>query len=189
MGRSELTIGEAFDELLAAARNGYPRGFDLLYSQFAPAVTALARVRGSSEPEEIANDVFAAAFSRLDTFSGDSQAFKAWLFTITRRRVVDEHRRAASRPATVHDDFVGSDVFGGDAEQDALREFGTQWVQRMFAGLPPDQREVLFLRLACGLTLETVGEITGKSVGAVKQLQRRALIRLRKRISREGITL
>jgi RNA polymerase sigma-70 factor (ECF subfamily) len=42
-----------------------------------------------------------------------------------------------------------------------------------------DQREVLALRIVAGLTVEQVADIMGKSAGAVKQLQRRALITLR----------
>jgi RNA polymerase sigma-70 factor (ECF subfamily) len=60
-----------------------------------------------------------------------------------------------------------------------MERVAPQEVQDLLSVLPDEQREVLTLRLVAGLTVEQSAEVMGKSSGAVKQLQRRALIRLR----------
>ena len=58
----------------------------------------------------------------------------------------------------------------------------------MLASLSPDQRAVLLLRVIGDLSLEQVAEALGKRTGAVKQLQRRGLIAVRKALSQKGVT-
>jgi RNA polymerase sigma-70 factor (ECF subfamily) len=59
----------------------------------------------------------------------------------------------------------------------------------LLAGLNEDQRTVVALRVVGQLSLEETADVTGKSVGAVKQLQRRGLLALRHRVlAREGVT-
>ena len=74
-------------------------------------------------------------------------------------------------------------------EDDALVSLATQRVRERIADLPPDQRDVLLLRILGDLTIEQIAVALGKSDGAVKALQRRALAALRKRIEREGVPL
>lgn len=152
-------------------------------------VAGFARFRGSPEPEEIANDVFMAAFAGLRKFTGGEAQFRSWIFTIARRRLVDERRRIAARPAEARSDVESFDRAGGDAEQEAIEAIEAAWVLRMCATLPTDQREVVYLRTAAGLSLRQVSTVMGKSVGAVKQLQRRGLLALRERVDQEGVTL
>jgi RNA polymerase sigma-70 factor (ECF subfamily) len=81
------------------------------------------------------------------------------------------------------------DQVGGNAEHEAVEAMEAAWVVRMCAALPADQREVVYLRVAADLSLRQVADVMGKSVGAVKQLQRRGLMALRERVEREGVTL
>jgi RNA polymerase sigma-70 factor (ECF subfamily) len=62
-------------------------------------------------------------------------------------------------------------------------------VQRLSARLSADQRTVLLLRIVADLTAEEVAQITGKTVGAVRALQRRGLDALRRLIAKEGVQL
>jgi RNA polymerase sigma-70 factor (ECF subfamily) len=55
--------------------------------------------------------------------------------------------------------------------------------------LSPDQQTVLLLRLFAELTIEEVATVIGKRPGAVKQLQRRGLVALRRELREEGVTL
>ena len=71
---------------------------------------------------------------------------------------------------------------GGDVEVDALTLIGTRSVHEVCAGLPDTQRDVLLLRILADLTVEQVADVLGKTVPAVKALQRRALATLRSEI-------
>lgn len=184
-----LSIGDEFDVVLDAARAGASWAFERLYHDIAPAVTGYARVQGSTEPEDLCSEVFMGVFAGLASFEGSEQQFRSWVFTIAHRRLTDERRRRARRPVTPVEDVTVLDRAGGNAEQDALDAVGSRDVRRLCAELTGEQRDVLLLRIVADLTVEQIATVTGRSVGAVKALQRRALSALRKKIAREGVPL
>jgi RNA polymerase sigma-70 factor (ECF subfamily) len=174
--------------VLHAARGGAPWAFERLYEDLAPAVAGYLRVQRASEPEDLVSEVFLGVFRGLASFHGTEKQFRSWVFTIAHRRLLDERRRAARRP---HLETVDAEVraMGGDVEREAFDSLGSQWVYDVCARLSSDQRTVLLLRVIADLSVEEVGRITGKSAGAVKALQRRALEALRRKLTREGVRL
>ena len=66
------------------------------------------------------------------------------------------------------------------AEDQLMAAQGSTNMKELLGTLQPDQQEVLALRVVADLSVETTAEIMGKTPGAIKQLQRRALCRLRK---------
>ncbi len=78
---------------------------------------------------------------------------------------------------------------GGDVEREAIDSLGQQWVVSVCAQLSTDQRTVLLLRVITDLSITEVARATGKTVGAVKALQRRAIEVLRRRLVREKVLL
>jgi RNA polymerase sigma-70 factor (ECF subfamily) len=174
--------------VLHAARGGAPWAFERLYEDLAPAVAGYLRVQRASEPEDLVSEVFLGVFRGLASFQGTEKQFRSWVFTIAHRRLLDERRRAARRP---HLETVDAEVgaLGGDVEREAFDSLGSQWVYDVCARLSSDQRTVLLLRVIADLSVEEVGRITGKSAGAVKALQRRALEALRRKLTREGVRL
>jgi RNA polymerase sigma factor (sigma-70 family) len=161
----------------------------VLYAALSGPVLGFCRARGVAEPEDVASEVFLAAFTSLNGFIGDEQQFRSWLFTIAHRRIVDSFRRDSRRPVTTpyHPEFDDRLVASG--EDDALVSLATQRVRDRLEALPVDQRDVLLLRILGDLTIEQIAGVLGKSEGAVKALQRRALASLRKRIELEGVPL
>ena len=65
----------------------------------------------------------------------------------------------------------------------------TERVRRLCDALPPDQRDVLLLRMVAGMTVEQAAEALGKPPGAVKSLQHRAVAALRKQFDPEAVSL
>lgn len=181
-GRREI-IGEDFEDVLDAARFGAPWAFERLYSELAPVVAGYLRLQGSAEPEDLTSEVFMGVFAGLGSFEGTEPQFRSWVFTIAHRRLVDERRRAARRPSEPTADPESLDRPGGDAEQEALDALGLRRVYELCAELSTDQREVLLLRIVGDLTVEQVAQVTGKTAGGVKALQRRGLTALRKKIT------
>jgi RNA polymerase sigma-70 factor (ECF subfamily) len=183
-----LALGEVFPEVLEAARRGVPLAFERLYADLAPAVAGYLRVQRALEPEDLTSEVFLGVFRGLGTFDGTEQQFRSWVFTIAHRRLQDERRRIARQPHVAGVE-TETTMPAGDVEREALEALGEQWVIGLCARLSADQRTVLLLRVVADLTAEEVARITGKSVGAVKALQRRALDALRKKLAREGVPL
>jgi RNA polymerase sigma-70 factor (ECF subfamily) len=172
-----------FGAVLARAREGCPDSTRWLYESVAGRVCGYLRVHGASEPEDLTNEVFLRVFDHLDGFAGDEAGYRSWVFTITHRLLVDDTRRRARRVETVE---LGAPVLdtvrGGDAEADALDAVGEHDVAAVIAQLVPDQREVLTLRVVGDLTVDEVAAVLGKSRGAVKAVQRRAVAALRRRL-------
>lgn len=182
-------LGEAFPDVLAAAQVGAAWAFERLWRDLAPLVAAYARAHGAAEPDDLTSEVFLGVFRGLPAFTGDERAFRSWVLVIAHRRILDEHRRRSRRPAVADADLSGVDVPGGDAEADALTALGSRRVRAVLEALPPDQRDVLVLRILGDLTLAQVAEIVGKREGAVKALQRRGLERLRRVLREEAVAL
>ena len=72
------------------------------------------------------------------------------------------------------------------AEDRVMDSMGHSPIVHLVERLNPEQREVILLRIVADLPLENVASIMGKSVGSIKQLQRRALISLKNHVTTSG---
>lgn len=183
-----MAFGESFPGVLAAARAGAEWAWDALYRELAPPLLGYLRAGGAAEPEDVLGEVFLQIVRDLRRFEGGEDSFRAWAYTITHHRLLDARRRGARRPVASQA-VVGEDAIGGDVEQEALAKLGDERVRRLLAGLTFEQRSVLLLRVVGDLTVEQVAPIVGRTPGAVKALQRRALVILRREITRLDVTL
>jgi RNA polymerase sigma-70 factor (ECF subfamily) len=187
-------MGEAFASVLAAARLGEAWAFERIYGDLAASILGYLRAQGASEPEDLAQEVFVGLVRNLARFDGDEAAFRSWVFTIAHRRLTDDRRR---RGRSKED--VGGEAFeptgptpaamvSADAADEALANLGSERALELLEKLTGDQREVVVLRILADLSGAQVAEIVGKNEGAVKTLQRRALVRLAKELEREGVS-
>ena len=172
-----------FDELLDRARRGDGAALADLWRGHAPAVSRFVRAAAAEDPDAVVSDAFLGAFAGLGRFHGDETGFRALLFTIARRRLVDEARSRSRRVPTT--DWQATD--GPTAPSVETEIFGSSTgspeVLELVRGLPPDQRDVVLLRLVADLPIAAVASILGKRPGAVKSLQRRALDSLRRQLT------
>ena len=188
-GQRPVRIGEQFPSVLAAAQSGGSWAFDRLYRAFAPSVVGYLRMQGVDDAEDLTNEVFLNVFTALGSFTGDEAQFRSWMFTIAHRRLVDERRRSSRRPRIATEEASEQSDAGGDVEDEVLRRLSVERVRRLCDRLAPDQRDVLLLRMLSAMTVEQAAEALGKSPTAVKALQRRALVAIRRLIEREGVSL
>jgi RNA polymerase sigma-70 factor, ECF subfamily len=158
------SLGDQFQGILAAAQEGGEWAVAILYRWLHPAMVSYLRARAGDEAEDLASETWIAVARGLTRFSGDEAAFRSWVFTIAHRRVIDHHRATARRPRTktLH-------ATEGDQRDGPLV-------------LPPDQAEIILLRVLAGLPTEDVAAITGRRPGTVRVLQHRALRRLADRL-------
>jgi len=174
---------EPFHAILAAAQAGARWANTELWKEYAPAVAAFARARGSREPDDLTSEVFLAVFDRLGAFRGGETEFRAFVFTIAYRRLTDELRRRGRRGE--HEEWQQKldERRAPSAEEEAIGRLGDRTARELIDSLAPDQRDVMVLRILGDLTVEQVAVVVGKRPGAVKALQRRALESMRRRIS------
>lgn len=164
--------------MLAQARAGRAGALEAIYRELHPHVLAYLRVHARDEAEDLAADTFVALASALPKFSGDWDGMRALVFTIARRRAQDHARRAIRRRTDPTDSAEIPLPSSRDASGGALDHLGDEDARRLVAGLPPDQAQVILLRVLGDLSVERTAQILGKRPGAVRGLQLRALRRL-----------
>lgn len=171
---------EGFEDLLLAAGTGGEWAWTRIYNELAPKIVGYLRAHGAADPEDVAGEVFLQAVRGLSSFRGDERDFRAWMFTIAHRRLVDDRRRRRRRPvdATPPDVVERAAGAGGDVEDDAEARMAHVAVRAAIDELPVEQRSVVLLRIIGDLTIDEIARAVGKQPGAVKALQRRGLRRL-----------
>jgi RNA polymerase sigma factor (sigma-70 family) len=186
-----MAIGVGFPDVLRGARAGADWAFEALYRELAPSVLGYLRGQGAAEPEDLASEVFVGMVRNIGSFQGDEQAFRAWVFSIAHHRLIDHRRRLSRRPERLTDpaEFTRPMAEGlvGDAEREIEGRIAGP-AARAVLSLSPDQRAVVLLRVVADLSVADVSSVLGKSEGAVKALQRRALRRLARELEGEGVS-
>lgn len=171
---------------MAPGDDGCAPTFTAVYQSLSRAVAGYLRAGGVDDPEAVTHDVFLALYPKLGSVHGGAEGIRVLVFSIAHARLVDHHRRRAKTADPVEYDpgrdhrrsaSAEEQVVDGDAEANAVA---------MLAGLSPDHREVLRLRIIAELSVNEVAGIMRKSPAAIMQLQRRALASLRKQLTVES---
>jgi RNA polymerase sigma-70 factor, ECF subfamily len=178
--------GRTFGDILAAAKRGEEWAVGALWRQYQPLLLRYLRGVCAGAEEDVASETWISVGDGLHRFGGDENGFRAWLFTLARRRAIDHTRRAARTAVPV--DRIPEQV-GGDTVQDELaRSEGVALTLRYLSRLPLEQREVVLLRTVGGFDVDDVASIMGKRSGAVRVMHHRALKHLAKAIQDAEVT-
>jgi RNA polymerase sigma-70 factor, ECF subfamily len=168
---------------LDGARRREPGAVTRVYTAYAPALFRffLAEVGDRQEAQDLVGTVFVSAIEGLPRFRGPIQALGGWLFQIARHDLYDFRRKQArSRLEPLEEKLDEAALAAGalDPEELAIERLEGTRVMAALRELSFDQREVLLLRMAAGLTAPEVADLLGKTTGAVKALQHRGLASL-----------
>lgn len=160
------------EDALVRARAGDRDAFGDIWTVLAPRVSGYLRGRGVVDVDDVTSEVFLAAFTSLQRFTGGAPQFRSWLFTIAHHKSVDEIRGRVPESAYEPEHDPRSVV---SAEDDVMQAVLGADVLRMLGALTDEQRDVLLLRVLADMSIEQVAETTGRTTGAVKQLYHRAI--------------
>lgn len=168
------------DPLIEGVRHRDPQAWAEIYERFGGQIYAffLHQVRAVHLAEDLTAGVFMEALQAPEKFRGSLSDLRAWLFRIGRNNLIDHFRRRPHNLVSIEDvDPAELDPLGeiADPEELALASIDRQRVLRAIEGLSPDQKDVLLLRLTGDLTSAQIAELLGKTTGAVKALQHRAV--------------
>jgi RNA polymerase sigma-70 factor, ECF subfamily len=179
-----------FGDVLHAAREGDEDALASLYRGIYPRFVRYGRAVTPANAEDVAADAWLDVARGLHRFHGDASDFRAWAFTIMRRRLLDLQRTAARRRTDPADPYELVDAAGGgNVEDEAMASLGATWAIRLIVGsLSPDQAEVVLLRVVGDLGVDQVAVIMGKRPGAIRVLQHRGLRRLAATLRHQGVT-
>ena len=154
-----------------------PAAFAQLYRRYVGPVHryVYSRVGNRADAEDLTAEVFMAALRGLPAYR-ERGAFAGWLFSIARRTVAGHHRRR--RPAQPLDGAADAPAPQLDPLAQALAQETFAELDRQLARLAEDQRGLLRLREAAGLSYREIGQVLGKREAAVKMAVHRLLGRL-----------
>jgi RNA polymerase sigma-70 factor (ECF subfamily) len=182
-------VDEHLDRALDAARSGDEAAVAVLFRAFQPQLLRYLRHYIPDAAEDVASETWLAAARALPRFAGGARDFRALLFAIARRRAVDVRRRRSRRVAEAPLEAAADPAAGDDPAGEAVGHLSAQEaIAQLVADLPPDQAEALLLRVVADLSVEQVAEVMGRSAGAVRVLQHRALRRLIRAAERGEVT-
>lgn len=136
------------------------------------------RIDDQSEAENLGGDVFLRALQSLDSFRGQGEQMRAWLFKIAHNLVVDHLRKMSKRKNVSINEMSIPD--GNPSVEDVVEtKLQIDQLSKALKQLTPAQREVIGLRFFAELSSAEAGKILGKSSGAVREMQRAAMETLR----------
>lgn len=190
LGWPDMPPDPPFEAVLVAARDGEGWALAELYRGTYPRILRYLLTVESAEAEDVACDTWLDIVRGLDRFDGDEAGLRAFAFTIARRRLVDLRRRRARRRTEPRDpkDLIRAGPTG-NVEEEALSSLATdRTVDLIVSSLPPEQAEIVLLRVIGSVDVDAVARIVGRRPGTVRVLQHRALRRLARVLQREGVT-
>src|ERR671936_276423 len=136
------------------------------------------------DAEDLTTQTFLKMLEAIGRFRWRSVPFSAWLFRIAHNVAMD-HFRATRRwqPEEVVPEPPGSEE--ASAEEEAMQSIGRTSMLELIEDLSPDQKQVLTLKFVFDFSNAEAAAVLGKTEGAIKSLQHRALTTLHKQISGE----
>ena len=169
------------DELAACverARAGDADAVAVLCQRFYPRVLRYMRYRVAADTaEDLTSEVFVRMLRNLRQQDG---SFHAWLYRIAERVVIDHRRQASAKKRQVMTEMTEQHEQQAGSHRDVGREVAARMdLEEAMEQLSDDQRQLVSLKFIEGLGNEDVAAVMGRSPGAIRILQYRALAALR----------
>lgn len=166
--------------LVQAARAGDAAAFGELYERYRDAIYrfCLARTGAAHDAEDLTADVFVKALRSIDRYQDRGLPFVAFLYRIARNAAIDRSR-TLKQPLSV-DGLVHEPASKQNVEIEASLAVEKSILLDALAKLKSEHRDVVVMRFIEGYSALEVAQVLGKTEGAIRTLQHRALERLRK---------
>src|SRR6202020_2608204 len=143
---TQHVVGDDFAAVLVAAQSGSEEHFAVLWRDANPALVRYLRVLVPDAAEDIAAETWVQVVRGLPRFTGDEGAWRAWLFTTARRRLLDQARLRRRHPAEPLDEINAAEMpRTTDTAQLALDNIATESAIALLSRLPVQQRDVIML--------------------------------------------
>jgi RNA polymerase sigma-70 factor, ECF subfamily len=169
--------------LVALAKEGDRRALEELYLLHFDRIYSYLQlsVGNRHDAEDLTNQTFIKMLESIDRFIWRQAPFSAWLFRIAHNLAMD-HFRAGRRWQPEEDPPESPDAVEASAEDTAMHTIGRQSMLGMIRDLSHDQQQVLTLKFVFNFSNGEVATILGKTEGAIKSLQHRALATLQRQL-------
>ena len=172
-------------EFLIRAIGGEASAFGLLYKHYQPQIYRFIyfKVGLREEAEDLPHQVFLNAWNNIEGYQFQGFPFSSWLYRIARNQVVDHYR--AAKPNTSSLDNVDTEIAAPLDDPIAAIEDKNNLtkIKMAISRLKPEYQEIIIMRFVEDMAVKEVASAMGKSEGAIKILQHRAVKSLKKLIN------
>jgi RNA polymerase sigma-70 factor (ECF subfamily) len=182
--RDEEALVEEW-EIVRRAQDYDEAALHSLYETYHPKVYnyAFLQMGDVQAAEDLAADVMLKMLESIRKYQFKGLPFSAWVFRIARNRLIDLHRRRRRRGEVDLSESLAGSLASPHAMAERALERGQ--IQVALKYLTEEQRQVIVLKFIEGFDNRSVGAIMGRSEGAIKSLQHRALGSLRRLLYEE----
>jgi len=158
---------------------------EALYQKYYPKIYnyAFMQMGDAQASEDLASDVMLKMIESMHKYTFRGLPFGAWVFRIARNRLIDLHRRRRRRGEVDLSGTLSSALASPQVLAERALERGQ--IQVALKHLTDEQRQVIVLKFIQGFDNRSIGQIMGRSEGAIKSLQHRALGALRRLLYQE----
>jgi RNA polymerase sigma-70 factor (ECF subfamily) len=165
-------------KLIELSKEGEADAFGLLYDHYFPKIYRfiLVRVGRREEAEDLSHQTFLKAWQNLKNYSDKGLPFGSWLYRIARNAIIDYYRRSRT---SVSLDFHFEIPENSRMEEKMDASLELEQTIEAIGELKSAEQEVVILRFMEELSVAETAKITGKSEGAIKVTQHRAVNKLK----------
>lgn len=173
--------------LVAKAQQGDAEAFGALYDRYLDLVYRYVyyRVGGKALAEDLVSETFLRALRRIGTFEWQGRDFAAWLITIARNIIADHYKSGRFRLEVSTADMLDADRADEGIESAVLEGITNAALIDAVKKLNDEQQECVVLRFLQGMSVLETAQAMGKTEGAIKALQYRAVRTLGRMLPKE----
>lgn len=185
----ELEYNE--EEILARASQGDRDAFGQLYERYVERIFNYVyyRTGNTHDAEDLTARVFQRAMNHIKNYTDRGVPFSAWLYRIAHNLVANWHRDRSRKQEIPLDDMPILPSRGDHPEKNLVRSQEQDSLLRMIRKLPGERQNLLILKFVENMSNAEIGEIMGRSEGAVKSLYHRTLLALRDQLEDQNLNL
>lgn len=173
--------------LVDLAKQGDAEAFGQLYDHYVSGIFRFIYYRVGSRQlaEDLTSETFVRGLRAIQRFNWQGKDFGAWLTTIARNLVADHFKSSRSRLEIVTETIPEGKTHAASPEHEVLALISNEILFEAVKSLPAEQRDCILMRFMQGLSIAQTSAALGRSEGAVKQLQLRAVRSLAKSVPKD----
>jgi RNA polymerase sigma-70 factor (ECF subfamily) len=182
-----VTLSTQDKELLEQARTYNPQALAEIYDRYADSMYRyLYRLVGDAQQaEDLTSDLFIRLLDVLNTRRAPQDQLQGWLYRVAHNLAMDWFREQGKHTSIMLNEELAT---SGESLLETVEQRQAQSeLQEAIGQLTAGQQQVILLRFAEGLKLREVSRVMGKSEGAIKVLQHRAVKRLQALLEKEAV--
>lgn len=173
------------EALLVEQAKSDPKAFGHLYEKYVQKIYNYIYYRTGNhhDAEDLTAKMFQRAMNHISRYEQRGLPFSAWLYRIAHNVVANWHRDRSRRKVIALDELALHSQHRQSPESLLEEDEERNELLRVIRRLPADRQELLILKFVEGMSNEAIGEIMGRSEGAIKSLYHRTLLALRKEMA------